>query len=290
MTQTKIKAKPLAPCKVCIEARSRSHSPVKNNNHQSTLPPKSSSFRSSTASSLLSSSSSSRENSPHHSYSRSVSPSSLNLRHTRFRSEESLLDPHLDSTYTLPYSRSRSHDSQIRARCARLMSRIDPITHLPMHPHFHSHLPPMSHMHPISCSHDHLRTVSSFECDSELLEEKLNETEAHIGTIAHQLSSLRDFLIVETTSIPPQNVIHDSSLIIGRFEVDRNKLIRQMELFEFANRDLRDIIHSLKSHKSANDVRQLQENTALVKQIDALQIENNVYFIKIIKKNSFFLL
>jgi len=65
-------------------------------------------------------------------------------------------------------------------------------------------------------------------------------------------------------------------LIIGRFEVDRNKLIRQMELFEFANRDLRDIIHNLKSQKTINDVKQLQENTALVKQIDALQIENSV--------------
>ena len=151
------------------------------------------------------------------------------------------------------------------------MSRLDPITHLPMHPHFNS-MPPLPHMH----SHDHLRTISSFECDSELLEEKLNETEAHACTIAHQLLSLRDFLIVETTNLPPHNVIQDSGLIIGRFEVDRNKLVRQMELFEFANRDLRDIIHNLKSQKTINDVKQLQENTALVKQIDALQIENSV--------------
>jgi hypothetical protein len=273
MTHHKAKAKHLAPCKVCVEARSRSHSPsIKN--YQPLPPEKSPSFRSSTASFF----SSSRDNSPH-SYSRSYSPQHnhlpLDSKFLRYhKSEESLLEPNLDpnSTYTLPYSRSRSHDSQIRARCARIMSRLDPITHFPMHPHFNS-MPPLPHMH---VAHDHLRTISSFECDSELLEEKLNETEAHACTIAHQLLSLRDFLIVETSNLPPHNVIQDSSLIIGRFEVDRNKLIRQMELFEFANRDLRDIIHNLKSQKTINDVKQLQENTALVKQIDALQIENSV--------------
>ena len=220
---------------------------------------------------------SSRDSSPHfnNNFERNRTYSPVIPRLTRFRSEESVLNSSLNpnSTYTLPFSRSRSHDSQIKARCARIMNRLDPAT---MYTHLHPHqISP-----PSACIQDHMiRPMSSFECDSELLEEKLNETETHINRIVHQLTLMKDFLILET-SVPP-HVLPNVDLIISRYELDRNKLLGQLDLFEFANRDLRDIIHILKSHKSVNDIRHTQENSALLKQIEALEKENNV--------NNFFL-
>ena len=152
--------------------------------------------------------------------------------------------------------------------------------------------PPPPPPPPPACIFENMKISSAFECDSELLVEKLTETESHANRIVHQLSLMKDFLLMETSH--PHQAIINSSLIIKRFEADRNHLLRQLELYEFANRDLRDIVHSLKSHKSITDIRQLQENSSLIKQIDAVEQENNViHSLKVMKLNfteSFFCL
>lgn len=266
--------KTLPICQVCIEARSRSQSPHKlteqynnlntnnnNNNYNDLNSSRSSTFLSRTTSDPASLNTSDDYISFNRNRSNKQVPSSKNQR---YKSEErrlnALNDP--NSTYTLPYSRSRSHDSLMRSfREDCLPYRIDPISYStpppPPPPYFHDSLP-----------------ASNVINNREFLVQKLIETESFANNIVHQLSLLKDFLIIETNN--PHQVLHNAPIIIKRFEFDRDELLKQLEFFELANRDLKDTIYDFTSPANLNDLRQLQENSTLIKQIDALEIENNV--------------
>lgn len=106
----------------------------------------------------------------------------------------------------------------------------------------------------------------------EFLVEKLVETEAYANEIAKHFSYVKDYLKLETSDL-----IANSAYVVRQFDADRNRLLELIDLFGQASDDLKSAIYDLTSPKSMQYFRSTQENQFLVKQIDALEIENNVY-------------
>lgn len=60
-----------------------------------------------------------------------------------------------------------------------------------------------------------------------------------------------------------------------KLENDRDELIKNLELYENNSQDLKRIIGTLKTTEQ-NDLRRNQMKDTLLKQIDTLELENNV--------------
>lgn len=137
-----------------------------------------------------------------------------------------------------------------------------------------------SHESILKCPNDEqpIKVVndSELEMKRDFLINKLLDSESFASEILAQLSELKDFLKYET--LDPSNVLHNSIAILKRFDKDRNNLFQLIDLFHLTNNDLKSVIYELTSTKGLSYLRNLQENKFLVKQINHLETENNVFF------------
>ena len=177
---------------------------------------------------------------------------SLTRRHSlspRRRSSSRVNNNISNETYTLPYNRSRSCDSSIKES---LQSRS---------PRYRS-------------NSAHLQSTSSVLTNNrEKLVERLYETESYATDIAQHVSLLKDFIRREIVNRPIDSVCPD---VLCRLEKDSHFLIKKIEIYEQCNRELKDIIYDLTSPDSMDLYREHQTSSALAKQIDCLELENNV--------------
>lgn len=105
----------------------------------------------------------------------------------------------------------------------------------------------------------------------EFLVEKLVETESYAGEIAKHLAYLRDHLNVQS-----HDLIAHAPYVVDQLENDRNRLIDLIDLFNQAGDDLKSAVYDWAHPKTMDFLRQQQENDFLVKQLDTLEMENNV--------------
>ena len=68
-----------------------------------------------------------------------------------------------------------------------------------------------------------------------------------------------------------------NSLTTKKLESDRDDILRQMEIYENINQDLRNLLFDLKTLET-NNYRRNMSNESLLRRIDGLQFENNVQF------------
>lgn len=104
---------------------------------------------------------------------------------------------------------------------------------------------------------------------SENLLQKLAETESSVNRIASQLSFLKDYIKHE--------LIRDefSPVAVAHLEMERNRLLEQLDSFDLVNRDLK--AHLYEVNMSQVNCAQDSEGSALLsRQIDALEAENHV--------------
>lgn len=108
----------------------------------------------------------------------------------------------------------------------------------------------------------------------EFLVEKLVETQSYAEEIAKHLAYLRDHLNVKSNDL----VAH-APYVMNQLENDRNRLIDLIDLFNQAGGDLKAAVYDWVHPKTMDYLRQQQENDFLVKQLDAVEMENNVLLI-----------
>lgn len=109
------------------------------------------------------------------------------------------------------------------------------------------------------------------------LMDQVSQSETCANDIAKQLSSLKEFLQFDLLGNPRTVVI--------QLEKQRTQLLRNIDKFHMTNLDVRSMIYDLNSSTSLNSLRYQQENELLVKQIETLELENQVEL-----KNSQFLI
>lgn len=121
------------------------------------------------------------------------------------------------------------------------------------------------------------RSESLLLSNKEKLIQKLIESESYANDIVRHLSLVKDFIRTEANINPLQ--MNFNPILAKRFENDRNILLKQLELFELSNRELKDIVYDLTCKNSNNDLRgqkRQKESTSFLKQIDSLENENMV--------------
>lgn len=105
----------------------------------------------------------------------------------------------------------------------------------------------------------------------EYLVEKLVETDAYANEIACHLAYVKDYLRLETSDL-----VANAAVVCRQFENDQNRLVDLINGFRLASEDLKSALYDLSSPDTMSFIRQKQENEFLVKQVDALEMENNV--------------
>lgn len=105
----------------------------------------------------------------------------------------------------------------------------------------------------------------------EYLVEKLVETESYAQEIAKHLGYVKEHLSLQTNDL-----IEHSPYVINQLEIDQNRLIEMIGMFSHASQDLKAAVYDWTRPKTMDFLRQQQENDFLVKQLDALEMENNV--------------
>jgi hypothetical protein len=105
----------------------------------------------------------------------------------------------------------------------------------------------------------------------EYLVEKLVETDAYANEIACHLAYVKDYLRLEASDL-----VANAAVVCRQFENDQNRLVDLIDGFRFASEDLKSALYDLSSPDTMSFIRQKQENEFLVKQVDALEMENNV--------------
>lgn len=145
-----------------------------------------------------------------------------------------------NGTYSIP-ARTKSHDSSLRSKDLVPTCSIDPYQM------------------------------------TDVLINRLVDTESCSNEIAKHLGGLREFLLCEL-NMGPCELVHHAPFIVKRLDYDRCELLKRLELFELVNHDLRAVIYDLIDYKSAGNQRSLEENGNLIRHIQALEAENNVRF------------
>lgn len=144
----------------------------------------------------------------------------------------------IDLTYTMCSNRSRSCDSLSREekRCCPLMESL-----------------PRVNLNP----------------QSEILLQKLVEVESVGNRITSQLSFLKDYIKHEL-------VAHEfDPIAVAHLELERNRLLDQLDAFELINRDLKAHLYEMNLNQMNCDAN-LNRTESLMKQIESLEAENHV--------------
>ena len=141
-----------------------------------------------------------------------------------------------DSTYTMINSRSRSCDSTIKQE--NHDCRIFPYINL--------------------------------NPQSDILIQKLFETESNANRIASQLSFLKDFIKHEILSndFDPMSIAH--------LEMERNRLLDQLDSFSMVFSELKAHLYEMNLNQ-VNNINNNEKNEMLLKQLESLEAENQVF-------------
>jgi hypothetical protein len=105
---------------------------------------------------------------------------------------------------------------------------------------------------------------------SDILIQKLFETESNANRIASQLSFLKDFIKHEILSndFDPMSIAH--------LEMERNRLLDQLDSFSMVFNELKAHLYEMNLNQ-VNGINCNEKNEMLLKQLESLEAENQVF-------------